>query len=150
MTATNHAITGALIGLLVGEPLIALPAALLSHFVCDALPHYGSGKPNEIFLKSKEFRNMLIIDASLCVVLVIVLAITQPHDWFLASICAFLATSPDLVWINHFRLVKADKPWHPNLFSRFAAKIQWFERPSGAIIEAVWCIAGLTILANYL
>jgi hypothetical protein len=112
MIATNHAITGALIGLIVGEPLLAIPAAILSHFVCDSLPHYGNNSPDTVFFKSKTFRNMLITDAALCVVLVIILALTRPEHWFLASICAFLSTSPDLIWINHFRLARADKQWY--------------------------------------
>ena len=33
MRATNHALTGAIIGLTVQNPWVALPAAFLSHFV---------------------------------------------------------------------------------------------------------------------
>jgi hypothetical protein len=150
VTATNHAVTGAIIGLLVADPLIALPTAVLSHFVCDSLPHFGTKLSGEIWLKSKAFRNMLFIDASLCIILVACLAIAHPHHWLLASICAFLATSPDLVWINRYRLLRAKKPWHPSLFSRFAGKIQWFERPIGTVVEVIWFIAGVTILSRYI
>jgi hypothetical protein len=41
MTATNHAITGAIIAVVIDKPVIALPLALLSHFAQDALPHFG-------------------------------------------------------------------------------------------------------------
>jgi len=55
MTATNHALTGAAIGLLVGEPLIAVPAAIASHFICDALPHYGRVGPDSRRLAARVF-----------------------------------------------------------------------------------------------
>jgi hypothetical protein len=147
VTATNHALTGAIIGLAVGQPFIALPAAILSHFVCDALPHYGSSMPNELYFKTRKFRLLLLADACLCIILVGFLLYFHPHHWLLASVCAFFATSPDLVWIHHYLLVRADKPWHPNLYSRFAARIQWFERPIGALVEAAWAAAGIVILS---
>jgi hypothetical protein len=34
---------GAIIALAISQPLIALPLAFVSHFVLDALPHYGYG-----------------------------------------------------------------------------------------------------------
>ena len=40
MTATNHALTGATIATLVRQPYLAIPLAFLSHFFCDALPHF--------------------------------------------------------------------------------------------------------------
>ena len=41
MTATNHALSGALIGLAVMQPILALPLAFVSHFMLDAVPHFG-------------------------------------------------------------------------------------------------------------
>lgn len=146
MTAINHALTGAIIGLLIPIPVIAVPVAFLSHFVCDAIPHFGPNKNNTSWITTKRFRNLLIIDASLCILLVLVLFITKPQDWFQAIICAFLATSPDLVWINRLRLEKQNKIWKPSLFSKFASNIQWFEKPIGAIIEVAWFIAGIFII----
>ncbi len=145
MTATNHALTGSIIGLAVGQPLIALPAAFLSHFICDALPHYGSADP-ERTLKTRGFRNYLITDASLCFMLVLILAFTRPEDWLLAAFCAFLAASPDFFWINKYVTTRAGKPWRPNLFSRFALGIQWFQRPIGAVVEVAWFVGAVIIL----
>jgi hypothetical protein len=150
MTATNHALTGALIGLIVGEPLIAAPVALVSHFVCDALPHYTSDAPQETLLKSNGFRNYLLAEAGLCLLLVLVLAIRQPEHWLLACICAFLAASPDLLWIPRYLKTRANKAWQPNVFSRFALAIQWFAKPIGAAVEAVWFIAAIILLLPFL
>ncbi len=42
MTATAHAIVGAVIGSQIGNPLIALPLSLLSHFALDKIPHWDT------------------------------------------------------------------------------------------------------------
>lgn len=150
MTATNHALTGAIIGLVVGQPLIAVPAAILSHFVCDALPHFKVNLPDKVLLKISGFRNYLIADASLCVLLVAVLAILQPQHWLLASICAFLATSPDLLWVNKYLKNRRGQHWKRSSFARFAGGIQWFQRPIGAVVEIAWFIAAVIILIPFL
>lgn len=150
MTATNHALTGAAIGLLIGEPLIALPVAVASHFICDALPHYGRVGEMSVVLGGKKFRNYLIIDALLCFVLVVILAIIQPHNWLLAAFCAFLATAPDFGWINKFRKARQNKKWQPNLFTKFAGNIQWFQRPIGWVAEIGWAVATIAIITPFL
>ncbi len=145
MTATNHALTGATIGLLVGIPVIAIPASVLSHFICDALPHFGA-RDKEGSLKKKWFKNYLIVEASICFLIVLVIAIVQPTHWQLAALCAFLAASPDFLWIRKYRAVKNNKKWRPNLFDKFASNIQWFQRPIGAWVEAAWFFAAISIL----
>ena len=148
MTATNHAMTGAIIGLSVHQPLLALPIALLSHFVLDAIPHYGSHLPQEVLLKTKGFRQYLFIELLLCVALVVVLGTVQPKHWLLAAICAFVAAAPDLLSINRFLRVRMGKSYHPNVYSRFASAIQWFEKPSGAVVEVAWAAGCIVILAK--
>lgn len=97
MTATNHALTGTAIGLLVGVPIFALPFAFASHFILDALPHYGAAD-REKAIKSKGFKRYLIIEATLCFLIVLTLAVIRPEHWLLASFCAFLAAS--LIYIG--------------------------------------------------
>jgi hypothetical protein len=152
MTATNHALTGALIGLIVGEPLIAAPLALVSHFVCDVIPHYGvpTQRQKEQRLKSDGFRYYLVVDSSLCVALVAALVWLRPEHWQLAILCAFLAASPDLLWINRWLKARAGKPWHGTWFTRFAGDIQWFERPIGAVVEAAWFTGAVILLAAFI
>lgn len=152
MTATNHALTGAVIGLVVGQPLVAVPAAFASHFVCDALPHFdfNMDTPDSIRFKSKGFRDYLVLTASPCVVLVAILAIFQPQYWLLASICAFVATAPDLFSINRYVKTRRGQPWKPNLYTKFACGIQWFAKPIGAVVEAAWFVAAVIILIPFL
>jgi hypothetical protein len=152
LTAINHALTGAIIGLSISQPALALPLALSSHFVCDAIPHFGLNgvASNETWIKSPRFKRMLIIDACACGLLVLTLLLTKPQHWLSACICAFLAASPDFLWINHFLKAKANKPWRPGLLSRFASYIQWFEKPIGGLVELTWFGACVIVLSTYL
>lgn len=147
MIAINHACTGALIGLAVGNPLFALPASLVSHFVCDAIPHFGY---KDSFMKTKGFKVYLGVDALLCVLLVAALAFFQPQHWILAAVCAFVAAAPDLLWVPLYMSILTGKQFVRNGFYAFASKIQWFERPIGGVVELVWLGGCAAILGNYL
>jgi hypothetical protein len=150
MTAVNHALTGALIGLLIGQPEVAVPVAIGSHFVCDALPHFGPGLPDEIVLKTGAFRNFLFGQAFLCLLLVVALAVFRPEHWFLAAICAFAAAAPDLLSINRYLKTRRGLKYRPGPYVKFAQGIQWFERPIGAVVEIAWFIAGMGLLVPFL
>lgn len=152
MTAINHAMTGALIGLVSGHPAVALPAAFLSHFVCDAIPHYGN---EHVKIWGRGFKTYLVTDASLCVLLVAVLFAVHPAHWQLASVCAFLATSPDLLWIRRFvasHRSHQNKPPRQNRLEVLLSDkgIQWFQRPIGAVVEIVWAAGAITLLHAWL
>lgn len=151
MTATNHALTGAVIGLSVGNPLIALPAALLSHFVCDAIPHFSDPK---LKVGSRQFANYLACDALGAVGVALFLTILRPDSWFVACWCAFLATSPDLMWAGRFfraqksKKKNADTPLPTHILARFHSRIQWFAKPVGAVVEYAWAIGTVLLLAK--
>ncbi|HSX45413.1 MAG TPA: hypothetical protein VLG27_00220 [Candidatus Saccharimonadia bacterium] len=155
MRAINHALTGALIGLAVGEPSVAVPAAVASHFVCDAIPHYDGlpARPTPLmkqrWIHSKLFKKLLVADAALCLVLVAVLADLEPAHWLLAAVCAFAAAAPDFLWIPRFLARKA-KPQKLTGFNKFAGGIQWFQRPIGAVVEVAWFIAAIILIAPFL
>lgn len=148
MTATNHALTGALIGLIITQPAVAIPAALFSHYALDMIPHFGTGLPEKKAFKTNLFRNYLIIEAFICFWIVLTLFLRQPAHWWLGAICAFVAAAPDLLSFNRFWTIRAGKPYKQGLYGRFASRIQWFERPIGAVIEVVWCAAALFLLAK--
>lgn len=148
MIATNHALTGAIIGLTVAGP-IALPLAFVSHFVLDSIPHYGD---NDKRLKNTSFIMQLLIDAVLCGLLVILLALTGAANWPLAVACAFLAASPDFMWLPRFlRARRGQKePRKKNWIIAFHSWVQWFQRPIGAVVEVVWLVSAVSILVIYL
>jgi hypothetical protein len=147
--AINHALTGAIIGIVVSEPAIAVPAALASHYICDAIPHFdgANGEPAKSnWVRSKTFKYSLYADAVLCGLLVLILAISQPFHWQWAAVCAFVAAAPDFLSINLYKRTLKKKKTKPSLYNRFAGGIQWFERPSGAVVEVAWFSAALIIL----
>lgn len=150
MTAINHALTGASIGLLIGEPLVALPLALLSHYICDIIPHFGSKQPVELLVRSRLFQNYLIFEALLCFILVALLMFVGPANWSLAIGCAFLAAAPDLLSAKGYLKLRRRHSWRPGRYANWAHHIQWFERPIGASVEVAWFIAGVAILIPFM
>ncbi len=153
MTATNHALTGAVIGLAVGNAWLVIPAAFVSHFALDALPHFGVRGSEAKWLRSKRFRALLILDMTACLALVLALFLNGGQHWFLAAACAFTATTPDLFWIE--RLIKALKKRpllkeYKNPFKQLHSKIQWFALPPGLIVEGVWASAAIIVLVKLL
>lgn len=156
MTAPNHALTGALIGLSISNPVIALPVAFLSHFVCDAIPHYDppAGEKARLFRSKRFVVEFLVLGMLGCLALVAVLAAVRPQHWFTAAICAFLATSPDLFWFPRFlrarRTGKDERPENTqNWFLKFHSAIQWKTGPRLFWLEAVWFVVFGTLLATH-
>jgi hypothetical protein len=153
MRAINHALTGSIIGLVIGKPAIAVPVALVSHYICDVIPHHGYGANkavNDKWMRSRAFRRLLYADAALCACLVLVLFLFKPQYWFLAAVCAFVAAAPDLLSINLYSKTLGDKQYKRGWYTKFAGKIQWFERPIGAVVEIAWFIAAVAILVPLL
>lgn len=150
MTAINHALTGALIGLVVGQPLAAVPLAVGSHFVCDALPHFGTGLPDKVVLKTDAFRNYLLADALLCFLAVCALAVFRPEHWLLAAVCALAAAAPDFASVNRYLKTRRGLKWKPGRYTKFASDIQWFERPIGGVVEVAWFIGAIVLLVPLL
>lgn len=145
MTATNHALTGALIGLIVHQPLVAIVLAVLSHFLLDALPHFTDEK---LRIGSGRFTSYLFADAALCGLLVVILAIVKPQFWQLGALCAFLAASPDFMWAPAFwrSLHGAEFVLPTHFLARIHAKVQWFAKPIGAIVEVAWFVGAVSLL----
>lgn len=150
MRAINHALTGTLIGLLIEQPAAAVPIALASHFVCDAIPHHGGGKSEKSRNSGLSFEHLLIIDTVLCVVLVIILALTRPENWILAAACAFVAASPDFLHYKRWRLMRRGIHAKLTPYGRFANGIQWFERPIGGIVEVAWALAAIILIGPFI
>jgi hypothetical protein len=146
----NHALTGAVIGLAIGKPAVAVPLALASHFICDIIPHYDLQQPDRQKLKSRFFQNLLVIDILLCLSLVTILAVFQPLNWFLAAVCAFIAAAPDLAFLKIYLQGRRDQPITQGRIVIFTRRIQWFQRPIGWMVEVVWFVGAVLLLAPFL
>jgi len=135
MTTTNHAITGAFIATLIRQPLLAIPLAFLSHFVCDAIPHFSSG-----FTFGKKSMYWYLAGDALCAILAALFLLSQNvHDPVLLAVCGFAAMSPDLAWLYYgIKDVKQGKKTHRGIISRFHSRIQWSETFAGILPELIW------------
>lgn len=134
MTTSNHLYTGAAIALTVQSPLVALPAALLSHFLLDALPHYGyPGRGG--YAEAFNYRATYFMESVNLVGVPLLLYLLWGKPWWVWA-AAFLALAPDLVWVYRY-VAYERKGWLPigNLFTRFHNKIQWGEYTWGILIE---------------
>lgn len=130
MTATGHALVGAMIAAKFHNPLIALPLALASHFALDMVPHWDSGTHWR-----EKTKNRLFYEAALDVVISIIVStilygpILGENNFMYLYLCVFVAQSPDwvmapyLILKNKFPVFKfayhigrntnkkLDKPW---------------------------------------
>ena len=109
---------------------------MLSHFAMDAIPHHDFAIHDHA---SRAYLRLLVLDAVACFILVALLVYGQPRHWLLAVLCAFLAAAPDFMWVKQFWRARkgVEQPVMRRLLS-FHKRIQWFERPSGVIVEVLW------------
>lgn len=127
---------GAVIALAVGRPEIAVPLALVSHYVTDAIPHWDYGTAQkEGEAGSKKFNNILKTDFVIALVCMALLGLLFPaHKWLIWS-CMIAAAIPDAGWYYYFYLNKSKKyDW----LSKFHDWLEWSETPKGLYVEAAW------------
>jgi len=152
MLITNHVLAGSLIGLNIKEPALAIVIAFASHFVMDALPHFGypgrKGYPEVLKHKLSYFVGSITLLSTLGVTLFLI----ANNQWFLL-ICGLVAASPDIAgWYNYVAYEKHGKSAKgilKLLHVQFHRRIQNFERPWGIYIEAAIFIFLLLILLNF-
>lgn len=142
MVATNHALSGALIGLAFGNPIVALPIAFAYHLAQDGVPHFDPPAVSDYErMRSTRFKKQLVLDASLCGLIVALLAVTQPMHWVTAALAAFFCTAPDLFWIAKFKQAQVGRRTRSrNWFLRLHTVVQWKTGPQLWWVEAAWFI----------
>lgn len=150
MTGFNHASSGAIIGLAVTNPIVALPLVFGLHLALDSLPHYG--EKNDI--ESVNERRWLIVtlsDGVLTLGFLGFLAFTG--QWWLLVV-SLVAISPDTPFIIE---VIADRIFgiETNLqnrgsFTKFHSRIQTLERPWGWALEIIYAAIFATTLLSLL
>ena len=151
MTAANHTIFGALVGVLVKEPVLAIPAAFASHFLLDMLPHFGFGKlPVSKRNKLPLFRFVIGVDIVVALSLAAFLPLSLVGTGVgIASVMACMAASyaPDALWVLRYRReTNRRDEMNRNRFLKFHKKIQWGERSWGLWIEIPFFTATLILL----
>jgi hypothetical protein len=138
MTGLNHALTGALVAANINRPVIALPVALLSHFVIDAVPHWNYD------LKPHIARRQLVMfaDLALSLALLLVLAATVDANPYLVIAGGLLGILPDTMWLRYFITGRPSIHGSPkrliNRIRQFHFWIQWSETSKGFFMELLW------------
>lgn len=146
MTATNHVIAGALVATYVHNPWVALPVAFASHFVFDAIPHFGIPGTKHDDLK---FFLMLATDMALAASILVALLVLHPANVYLIVACGIAAASPDLMWLYYLIIRKGENKHRWPRLVRFHSDIQT-ERPWLILVELVWFVFGGALLASRL
>ena len=134
----------------VKQPAIALPLAFLSHYVLDAIPHFGIHEDDVVKRNAHWlFRTVVSVDTVLAATLIIavpLLADVHVNGWLI--LCDMLAgIAPDSVWIYrhlHFMYKKIERPF--GKISQIHQRIQWFEKPWGLPVEVAWVVVSLVVI----
>jgi len=130
MIGFNHALVGGLLGKYVPWP-VAIPLALVSHFVLDALPHYGiTHESRDKFLFWKIFTT---VDALLTAGLATWAIVNHHYAMFFAGLAGVI---PDFIWVARVMYTRSfDLSQNTHWFTRWHVQIQRFEFPGGVLIE---------------
>lgn len=137
MTLTNHLLTGAALAKVLPLP-VAIPLAFVSHFVLDALPHFGFKTIKERMSHPRLLGGILLLDCSTATLFIIWLIKGNRWAWLMTGVVAYL---PDLLWVYRFifeeRFGKLE-PTKGNRFIRFHVNIQKYERVWGLAVEIAY------------
>jgi hypothetical protein len=147
MTATNHALTGVVVALVINQPALAIPLAFLSHFAVDVIPHFEARDlPSEVLAKLFIISDVVIAGTVTILLTVFLHTNLSPS---LIFTCMLAAISPDLIWAwRYFRIKNLDKVFVEPMswLSRWHLKIQWSETLPGFLVEAGWLVLMSTLI----
>ncbi len=164
MSGTNHALTGALIAMTIKQPALAIPLALLSHFLLDVIPHYNppdvhrdnyTSHSDSWQRKMKDPYFKIIVGSDMVFLLVSLIFLPQAASDIVAPwitfTCMIAAIIPD--FFGGFQFINSivfRRQIAANRFDKFHVAIQWCERPWGIWVELVYLVVVLEIIHNQL
>lgn len=143
MLLTNHALTGALLGLSIENEAILMPTALASHFVLDVFPHVGGTN-----LSFKRPAGFIIgsIDLTTATLVTIVIALAAPDRAVRVFIGSFFACLPDFFHIPEILTGKRID----GAIGRFHIWIQWGESPFGLTVDIAYAMLMLYLIRTHM
>ena len=143
MTGLNHVLTGTVIALSVKNPVLAPIIALFSHFILDAVPHFGNF--TSIYAPyTRAFKRYIVIEAMSIGLILGTALIFFTSMWWLIFVCSFFAIAPDIFWLIEKRLLPKNR--FRKMFYQLHQGIQWKERPWGWIIEVPYAALMIVLL----
>lgn len=148
MTGLNHAVTGALVAAVIDKPAIALPAALLSHFAADVVPHWDYKVPGGLRARQA----VMLIDLILSIWLLFALTLVVDAKPWVVLAGGLLALVPDMMWLRFFvrgrPSIKGSKKRLINKLRRWHLWIQLSETGWGIYVEAVWFVLMIFLIIH--
>lgn len=146
MTTSNHVLAGALIAATVQEPVLVVPLAFLSHFLLDALPHYGLA--GEGYSEALKHKTTYVTEALGAIGLMLLLA-SGVFGWNIFLLAAVVAVAPDLEWMQRYFLFERKGLEPPKtVLTDIHQKIQWCERKWGIAFEIAFFAIGYIVLLD--
>lgn len=103
MTATGHALIGALIAARFSNPYLAIPLSFASHFAADMVPHWDAGTHHR-----EKTRRQLFNESALDVIISVVTAFILynnflgGNNYILLYVCVFASQLPDWMTAPYF------------------------------------------------
>ncbi|MCB9822041.1 hypothetical protein H6801_01585 [Candidatus Nomurabacteria bacterium] len=142
MIATNHALTGAVIAVVIKQPVLAIPLAFTSHFICDAIPHFGV----DLKFNSRAMYVWLILDGLFALSAAGFLLWYGVESPVLLAMCGFVAMSPDFGWLYYGLNNKLGKVVEYDTLTKIHHIVQWYQKVPGIIIEVSWATLMIYII----
>jgi hypothetical protein len=149
MTVTGHAIIGTVIAAKIGNPALAIPIALGSHFLADAIPHWDPGYHRKFKSKRKLFTQSFV-DLILSFVLAYLLIVFL-FPWTnlpYALLIIFVSELPDWITVPYLFL-----DWDFPPFSSmhdFQKRFDIHLGPPWGIINQVIAVTAVILLGKIL
>ena len=142
---TNHVLSGAVVGAAVRRPLPALATGVVSHFVLDALPHWGKWESDRQFLRVAVADGLTGLAAMGVITRAVLRTPAQERAKLVASVVLGMAGAamPDLDKPAH--IVFKRKLW-PDAVNRFHSRIQ-DEAPHRFVSHELVAAAGFAVSA---
>lgn len=144
MLETPHVAAGAAIATKVGNPLLALPLALASHFLLDTVPHWNPHLNKELKSLGKVSKSSTIlvtIDSFSAIGVGLLFASTAPDMTKAITILAgaFLGVLPDVVEAPYYFLGQRNAAIEK--FIKWQKSIQWDTNPIFGFATQILVIA---------
>jgi len=134
---TNHVLSGALIGALARRPLPAFAAGVASHFVLDALPHWGQWGSRRRFLR------VAVPDGLISLAVAGAVAAISPAERRVAVVAGMAgAALPDLdkpviLWLDWSPFPRAVRRFHSRIQDEAPGRAGYEVLAAGACAAAV-------------
>jgi hypothetical protein len=142
-------LAGSIIGLAISNPVLAVVLAFVSHFVMDALPHFGYAGRKGYAEVLQHRLSYIVAWFTAGSTAVVILFLAWHGQWF-AIFTGTIAALPDSFgiynWLAHEKHGRRAKGLLRILHVEFHRKIQWCERPWGSSLETAATLILGTVL----